>query len=256
MRVHAQEPVGQGVRFLARGAARHDAARAAAKVLDEHDPQRDRDRPQLPDRQRLNALVGAHEPAQHLGVEATVRMRDKGPRHAEHPRIAGERSGGQLRQLPVVAGRQIVANLADLLLDEVVVVEQPLGGRRDCATLADRFRDGAIRLEQNRLVVLQPCGKAAPGRRRRGDGLCRRKALGMLLEALDTEELLADGFFVIPRRGLRRAPEGPAELPISAWPFYPTCAREAVFGLRGGGCDAMTIEGSGSEAPRISAADD
>ena len=104
MRVHAQEPVGQGVCFLACGAARHDAARAAAKVLDEHDPQRDRDRPQLPDRQRLNALVGAHEPAQHLGVEATVRMSDEGPRHAEHPRIAGERSGGQLRQLPVVAG--------------------------------------------------------------------------------------------------------------------------------------------------------
>jgi hypothetical protein len=30
----------------------------------------------------------------------------------------------------------------------------------------------------------------------------------MLLEALDTEELLADGLVVIPRRGWRRAPEG------------------------------------------------
>jgi len=136
-------------------------------------------------------------------------MGDKGPRHAEHPREARERSGGELRELPVVAGRQIVANLADLLFDEVEVVEQPLGGRRDCAAFADRFRDGAIRFEQNRLVVLQSRGKRSPPRRPRGDGLGRRKALGMLLEALDTEELLADRFLVIPRRGLRRAPEDP-----------------------------------------------
>jgi hypothetical protein len=136
-------------------------------------------------------------------------MSDKGPRHAEHPRIAGERSGRQLRQLPVVTGRQIVTDLPDLLFDEVVVVEQPLGGRRNRTTLADRFGDGAIRFEQNRLVVLQARGEAAPGRRRRRDGLGRREALGMLLEALDTEELLADGFFVIPWRGLGRAPEGP-----------------------------------------------
>jgi len=136
-------------------------------------------------------------------------MGDKGPRHAEHPRISGERPGGQLRQLPIVAGRQIVTNLADLLVDEVVVVEQPLGGRCNRATLADRACDGAIRFEQNRLVVFQSSGERSPGRRPRGDGLGRRKALGMLLETLDTEELLADGFFVIPWRGVRGAPEGP-----------------------------------------------
>jgi hypothetical protein len=136
-------------------------------------------------------------------------MSDEGPRHAEHPRIARERSGGQLRQLPVVAGRQIVANLADLLFDEVVVVEQPLRGRCNGATLADRSCNGAIRFQQNRLVVLQSGGERSPGRRPRGNGLGRRKALGMLLEALDTKELLADGLFVIPWRGLRRAPEGP-----------------------------------------------
>jgi hypothetical protein len=164
-------------------------------------------------------------------------MGDKGPRHAEHPREAVERSGGQLRQLPVVAGRQIVANLADLLFDQVVVVEQPLGGRGDCATLADRFRDGAIRFAQSRLVVLQSSGQRSPGRRPRGDGLGRRKALGMLLEALDTEELLADGFFVIPWRSLRRVPEGlqnRRSQPGSSTPRLggmrsSTCASEAAM---------------------------
>jgi hypothetical protein len=38
--------------------------------------------------------------------------------------------------------------------------------------------------------------------------LGRGQAFGMLLEALDAEELLADGLFAIPRYGLRRAPEG------------------------------------------------
>jgi hypothetical protein len=160
-------------------------------------------------------------------------MGDEGPRHAEHPREARERSGGELRQLPVVAGRQIVANFADLLFDEVVVVEQPLGGRRDCATLADRLRDGAIRFEQNRLVVLQPRGEGAPGRRPRGDGLGRRKTLGMLLEALDTEELLADGLVVIPRRGRRCAPEG-----AQIGPSQPRSSAPRLRGIRSSACAA------------------
>ena len=45
VRVHAQEPVGQGVRFPARGSTGHDALGSSSKILHEHDPQRDRDRP-------------------------------------------------------------------------------------------------------------------------------------------------------------------------------------------------------------------
>jgi len=101
-----------------------------------------RDRPELSRRQRLNALIGTHEPAQHFGIEAAVGVSDEGPCHAEHPRKAGERTSGQLRQLPVVAGRQIVADLADLLFDEVIVVEQPLGGRSDRTAFPDRGGGG------------------------------------------------------------------------------------------------------------------
>ena len=64
----------------------------APQILDQHDAQRDRDRPQLADRQRLHALVGAHEAAQHLGIEAAVGVRDERPGQAEHARIAGERA--------------------------------------------------------------------------------------------------------------------------------------------------------------------
>ena len=210
-RVHAEEPVGQRVRFLALGAARHDALRPAPEILHEHDPQRDRDRPQLADRQRLNPLVRAHEPAQHLGVETAVGMRDEGPGDAEDPRIAGEGSGSELRELPVVGRGQIIADLADLLLDEVIVVEQPFGGRRDRAALADCVRDRAIGVEQGRFVLLQAGGERPPARRLRGDDLGHRETLRMLLEPLDAEELLADGLFAVPRRSLRRSPERATE---------------------------------------------
>jgi len=148
-------------------------------------------------------------------------MCDEGPGDAEDSRIAGERSDGQLRQLPIVATRQVVADLANLLLDEVIVVEQPLAGRRDCTALLDRAGDGAIGAEQDRLVLLQPDGERPPARRPRGDRLSRRKALGMLLETLDTEELLADGFFVIPWCSLRRATEGPKNCRSQPGPSTP-----------------------------------
>ena len=67
-------------------------------------------------------------------------MGDEGPGDAEHPRIAGERAIAQLGQLAVVARRQIGADLADLLLDQMVIVEQPFGGRRDDAALASAAR--------------------------------------------------------------------------------------------------------------------
>ena len=53
--VDAQQPVGERVGFLARGAADDDALRDAAQVLHQHDAQRDGHRPQLADGQRLDA---------------------------------------------------------------------------------------------------------------------------------------------------------------------------------------------------------
>src|SRR5205085_4508138 len=138
----------------------------------------------------------------------TVCMSYEGPRDAKHPRISSEWSVGQLRQLPIIAGRQIITNFADLLFDEVVIVEQPLGGRRHRVPLAGRASDGAVCFEENRLIVLQPRREASAGYRPRGSLLGRGEALGMLLQTFDTEEFLADGVFSIPRRSGRTSSEG------------------------------------------------
>ena len=92
----AQQTVGEIVRALSCHTIVHDLLGDTPKILDQHDPQGDRNRPQLADRQELHLLVGPHVALQHLCVEAAVGMRDEGPGHAEHPWVPSERPGGEL----------------------------------------------------------------------------------------------------------------------------------------------------------------
>ncbi len=61
--VRAEERVGDRVGALPGGASRGDALGQAPEILDEHDAQRDGQRPQLADRQRHHALIGQDEAA-------------------------------------------------------------------------------------------------------------------------------------------------------------------------------------------------
>ena len=92
MPARTQQAIGETVRLLPRGAAVHDQFGEAPEVFDQHDPERDGDRPEFADRQRLHLLVGAHEAAQQLGIEVAIGVCDEGPGHAEHPRVSLERA--------------------------------------------------------------------------------------------------------------------------------------------------------------------
>jgi hypothetical protein len=118
-----QQPHGQRIRIGAGNPPGGDLPGEPAQVLDQDNAQRDRNRPQLADRQRLDALIGGDKAAQDVGVEVAVSMGDKGPGHPENARIASEWPVGELGQLAIVAGGQVVPDLADLLLDDVIVVE-------------------------------------------------------------------------------------------------------------------------------------
>ncbi len=196
--VHAQQSVGDGVGTLACRAADDDALRDAPQVLDQHDAQGNRDRPQLADGQRFDFLVRAHETPQCLGLEAAVGVRHEGPGDAEHARETGEMSFRELGELAVKAGRQVLADLADLLLDDVVVVQHPLGGRGDAASLVDRAGDGAVRGQQYLLVVAQArverAAEAGLARDRLGFG----EAARVPLQPLEAEDLLAQDLLVVP----------------------------------------------------------
>ncbi len=123
-----EEPVGERIGISAGTASGRDLVRQPAKILDENDAQRDRYGPQLADRQRLDALIGSNEATQNVWIKVAVGVGDKRPSETEDPRIARERPLDELRQLPIVAGRHVIPNLANLLFDKVVIVEQPFRG--------------------------------------------------------------------------------------------------------------------------------
>ena len=83
----------------------------ASQIFNQDDSERDRNRPQLADRQRLHALICVHESAKHVRIESAVGVRDESPRQAEHARIACERTLGELRQTAIIAARKIVADV-------------------------------------------------------------------------------------------------------------------------------------------------
>ncbi len=132
-----QPLVGQGIRPFAQLQPRDDAGREPRQVFDQHHAQGDGDRPEFADLERLNPLVGAAEAVQRIELEAAVRMRDNGPSQSVDPRIAAQRSMRKLRQLLVKSRRQIAPHGTDVLVDDVVIVDQPFGRRRHRTALAD-----------------------------------------------------------------------------------------------------------------------
>ena len=59
-------------------------------------------------------------------------------------------AGSDFRQSAVVAARQIVADLAELLLDDVEIVDEPFRGRSDRAALPESLRGRAVILQRIR----------------------------------------------------------------------------------------------------------
>ena len=98
-------------------------------------------------------------------------------------------------------------DFANLPLDEVIVVDQPFGRRGDRAALIDRSGNRAVGMQQNGAVVGEAAGQRMTPDRLRRDRLRGRKATRVRLQALDAEQLFANGFAAVPRRGGRSAPK-------------------------------------------------
>ena len=80
--------------------------------------------------------------------------------------LARELACRELRQLPVVPDGEVVPHGARLRLDEVEVVEKPLGGRRNSDAPVDVVSEGAVRRVQDADVSFQPWQHVVPARTR------------------------------------------------------------------------------------------
>ena len=102
-------------------------------------------------------------------------VRDQLDRYFVDARESRERAARELGQLPVVALRQVCADLADVLLDDVEVVEEPFAGRADVDAFVGGVAERLARFEEQVVRLLESLEerdlrRPLPGARTR----CRR----------------------------------------------------------------------------------
>jgi hypothetical protein len=157
---HARRPGLCQVALVERDGHAH---RHAAQVLDQREAQHDREGPQFAQLQLLAALIGRHEAAQRAAAQSPVGVRDGFQCEVVDARqraVGRHRGLGQPRQFVAVAVREVTPRGADLLVDQVHVVQQPLGGRRHRPVLGNGLAQLAGDVLEHAFVGRQPCQQA------------------------------------------------------------------------------------------------
>jgi hypothetical protein len=95
----------------------------------------------------------------------------------------------------------VVPDPAELLVHDVVVVENPFGGGCDLVLRQDGRGDVPVPGQENAGVLANPGEEVPPPGGLPGGAMGSGQAFGMLLQALDAEELGADRFFQRGRAG-------------------------------------------------------
>ena len=107
--------------------------RHAPQVLDQPQAQHDRHGPQFAERQRGDRLVGGDEVADVFRVHAAVHVGDQLQGDVIDAGKSRRRSSQQTRQLAAVGPRQMQPRQADLLLDQIEVVQAAIRPPGRCA---------------------------------------------------------------------------------------------------------------------------
>ena len=145
--------VGDLVGDLAHLAGAVHADRDAAEIFDQHEAQQRRQRPELADLHRLDRLEPLDHRFESMRGDRAVGMRDIDPGERQRARHRGAVGQRHRRQLAVEAARQVALDLEDGLLDQIVVVEQPLRGRRHHFAARLRGVGRAVDVEDFRRVL-------------------------------------------------------------------------------------------------------
>ncbi|MDT4817730.1 hypothetical protein FQZ97_508130 [compost metagenome] len=138
----------------------HDARGHAAQVLDQRQAQHDGNGPEFAELQWRHRLVGGDETAEAVAVHSSIAVGDGFQGDVVDPWQSLGAAGGQVRQLAAVPLGKVLACRADLLFDQVVVVQQPLSGGGDAPAGQRRGREDPATAGQRRLVVGQTLQQA------------------------------------------------------------------------------------------------
>src|SRR5207244_1716278 len=106
-----------------------------------------------------NSLVRSDEGRQRLRVQTAIDMRNQFERDVIDARVAGRGPAREPRKLAAISLGQMPPGHANLVFDDVEIVEEPFGRRRYLAILPDRAGDQLIRVDEDRLVFAKPFQK-------------------------------------------------------------------------------------------------
>ena len=196
----AQQPVRELVGPGPRLAGADDQLRQPPQVFHQNHTEVDGDRPTLADGERLDALVGADKWLQRPQLETAVGVGNVGPGQPVDARVSREVALRDLGQQAVVAFREVIANIPDLFVDDMEVIEQPLRGRCDLPLLPHRLGNVPVCGQKDPRVVVDPCEEIPSSRGLLGSALRRGQALSVLFQALHAEDLGADRLVHLRRR--------------------------------------------------------
>jgi hypothetical protein len=135
-------------------------------VFDKAKTQYGRDRPQLAKCQGGLGLEGIDEQVDVVDVEPALCVRDESNRELVYPRISGKLTGGEFRQLSVVALRKCLPDLLDVFFHHIEIVQQPFARRSEVPLSIGTLREpevnvfedavGFIQADEQRCLSVQP----------------------------------------------------------------------------------------------------
>ena len=132
----------------------------AAEAFDQSEPQHDRQGPQLAQRERTDRLVGGHKMTHLLDIDVPVGVGDQFEGDGVDPGETRFRTVEEARQFATVGPWQIEARRANLLLDDVKIVEEPLSRRRDVSRFVFSADDEIVGLDELLFVLIEATKEA------------------------------------------------------------------------------------------------
>ena len=133
-------------------------------------------------------MIRVQESDQALLVDPRIAVANELDRHGVNAHLARLLTRGESRQLAVVAPRQVLVDFQDRCLEDVEVVEQPLGGSRALFAARRVVAERDVDLSQRAHVRVEAsqvsCGRPPPGIYRQQ----RCQTAGVVFERFDTKQ--------------------------------------------------------------------
>jgi hypothetical protein len=159
-RRHLVGPVGGAVSLDSAGG---DPGGRPSQILDQGQAQHDGNGPQFAKFQGGHRLVGGHEAAEVFRIHPAVAVRDCLQRDVVHPWQAGRWAIEQPRQLTTIIFGQVSPGHANLLFDQIEIVNQPFPGRGNPVVGFDSLCQQIAGFNQDAFIFGQTCKEPIRG---------------------------------------------------------------------------------------------